>query len=182
MTENDFHRSILARPSEAVATWLVLADWLEERNDPRHELVRLQFDAGYRPDLSEPQRDAHIRDLIMNGMNPVAPRLSNSIGMIFTLIPPGRCQIGSPLSEPGRSHDEYLHAVEITRPYLMGVHPVTQQQFRTVRGFNPSHFKDLVTPSQEFERFPVDSVTWNQAAEFCADLSEREEEKRAGRS
>ena len=61
----------------------------------------------------------------------------------------------------------------LTRDYFLGTYEVTQEQFEKVMGHNPSRFKG--------KTLPVDSVTWNEALEFCRKLSEMPEEKAAGR-
>jgi formylglycine-generating enzyme required for sulfatase activity len=48
----------------------------------------------------------------------------------------------------------------------MGIHPVTQAQWKAVMGSNPSHFKG--------RHLPVESVSWDGCREFCSKLSERE--------
>jgi uncharacterized protein (TIGR02996 family) len=65
MDEEAFLRSIAEEPASAAATWLVLADWLEERADPRAELVRLCHDPHSSPRLSPRQRDNRIRMLLV---------------------------------------------------------------------------------------------------------------------
>src|SRR5204863_104430 len=74
------------------------------------------------------------------GVRPVAPEVVNSLGMRLALIPPGRFRMGSPASEKGRQPDEPVHEVEISRPFYLGVFPVTQAQYQKVTGSNPSHF------------------------------------------
>src|SRR5687768_17601528 len=69
MDEQGFLQALLADPAGA-ETWLVLADWLEERDDPRFELVRLQHDRHYRPDLSPAGRDARVGELLASGLRP----------------------------------------------------------------------------------------------------------------
>ncbi len=55
------------------------------------------------------------------------------------------------------------HQVTITKPFYMGAHEVTQQQYETVMGTNPSSVKG--------GNLPVETVSWNDAYAFCAKLS-----------
>ena len=55
---------------------------------------------------------------------------TNSIGMKFVRIGPGRFAMGTPEHEPNRMGNEKRHEVRITRAYLLGVHEVTRGQFR----------------------------------------------------
>ena len=68
-------------------------------------------------------------------------------------LPPGRFTMGSSSSEIGRSDDEVLHDVEITRPFFIGQFEVTQQEWRTVMGTAPSQFGACGN------RCPVENVT-----------------------
>ena len=55
----------------------------------------------------------------------------NSIGMKLVRIPAGEFDMGSPASEPGHVANEGpVHRVRITRAFEMGVHEVTNVQFR----------------------------------------------------
>src|SRR5262249_44502238 len=79
------------------------------------------------------------------------------------------------------------HEVEITGPFLLGVHPVTQEEYERVTGSNPSWFAATGQGASEVEkidtkRFPVESVSWDDAVAFCERLSELPEEVAAGRS
>jgi uncharacterized protein (TIGR02996 family) len=174
-------RSIAEDPLNAAATWLVLADWLEERDDPRAELVRLCHDPRYQPELTPEQRDDRIRALLESGVRPCVPTFTNSIGMMFAQIPAGKFLMGSPRSEADRSRDEGpQHKVEITRPFFLGVFPVTQEQYEKVVGKNPSFF----TRHSKFAggpTHPVEEVSWDQAVEFCRKLSARAKEKSSER-
>jgi formylglycine-generating enzyme required for sulfatase activity len=111
----------------------------------------------------------------------------NAIGMRLKLIPRGRFLQGSPAEEEQRSEDEGpQHEVVITRPFYLGVYPVTQEEYRRVMGRNPSHFcaedggKETVT-GLSTERFPVEMVSWEDAVVFCEQLSALPQEKAAGR-
>jgi formylglycine-generating enzyme required for sulfatase activity len=70
-----------------------------------------------------------------------------------------------------------LHLVRITKPYLMGIHEVTQQQYEDVMHVNPSHFSpkgkgQIRVDGVDTRSFPVETVTWYDAVEFCNRLSE----------
>jgi formylglycine-generating enzyme required for sulfatase activity len=86
--------------------------------------------------------------------------------MKFVVIPPGEFIMGSPKDEPGRRDDEALHKVTLTKPFQMGMHEVTQEQYEHVMGNNPSYSTGA--------NKPVEKVSWNDAVEFCRKLSEHE--------
>ena len=89
--------------------------------------------------------------------------------------------MGSPESEEEREEDERQHAVELTRAFWAGVHPVTQQQYQAVTGENPSYFqaagegKDGQWRGWTRVGFPVEQVSWEEATAFCTRLTQREE-------
>src|SRR5262245_25323343 len=67
--------------------------------------------------------------------------VTNDVGMRFKRIPRGTFRMGADRDDK----DAYegarpAHAVEISEDFYLGVHEVTQGQFRAVMGFNPSHF------------------------------------------
>jgi sulfatase modifying factor 1 len=125
--------------------------------------------------------------------------ISNSIGMKLAHIPPGTFTMGSPIGEKDRRTNEEQHEVEITKEFWLGIHEVTQKQFKEVMGYNPSCFsrdgegkagveykydKPAFSKAQapaDTSAFPVENVSWEEATEFCAKLSNRREEKRNGR-
>ena len=117
----------------------------------------------------------------------VGKELTNSIGMRLVLIPKGTFLMGSPKDEKSRGDDEDLHEVTITRPFYLGIHEVTQEEYEKVMGMNPSWFspdaggRDQVQ-GKDTRRFPVESVSWEEAVAFCEKLSALPEEKKAGRS
>lgn len=99
----------------------------------------------------------------------------NSLGMKFTLIPPGRFRMGSARSERERDDDETQHLVEITKPFYIGVHEVTQEDYEKLTGRNPSAYEDF--DDLDTKRFPVEEVTWEDAVKLCEILSEKEGKK-----
>jgi formylglycine-generating enzyme required for sulfatase activity len=105
-------------------------------------------------------------------------------------IAPGQFIMGLPdegNSWPFPEWDVKPHTVDITRRFYIGVHEVTQQQFQTVMGSNPSWHAATgggapLVRSLDTARLPVENMTWREAAEFCKRLSDRSAEAAAGRS
>src|SRR5947209_5467446 len=97
------------------------------------------YQSDYRRVLPAERRDERVRQLLASGVGPVAPTLVNSIGMELVLIPAGTFLMGSPDGE-GDEDERPQHEVEITRPFLLGACPVTQEEYERVMGINPSWF------------------------------------------
>jgi formylglycine-generating enzyme required for sulfatase activity len=113
--------------------------------------------------------------------------ITNSLGMRFASIPPGSFLMGSPPGEEGRASFELQHEVTLTRGLYLGVHEVTQGQWKRVMGGNPSHFSSSGGGKRNVKGldtndFPVESVTWYDAEAFCKQLSGLPEEKRMERA
>jgi formylglycine-generating enzyme required for sulfatase activity/serine/threonine protein kinase len=109
----------------------------------------------------------------------------NSYGMRLKLIKPGTFQMGSPDGEA--YEDEHpQHTVEITRPFYLGVYPVTQAEYVRVTGLaNPSWFSKenggkSAVEGLDTSRFPVETVSWDEAAAFCEALNRLDGKKPAG--
>ncbi len=96
----------------------------------------------------------------------------NSLGMKFVLLPAGEFIMGSPESEREPRPEETQHSVTLTLPFQLGMHEVTQAQYESVMGANPSNFTG---PNN-----PVEQVSWDDAMEFCRRLSELPKEAAAG--
>lgn len=106
--------------------------------------------------------------------------ITNSIGLELIQIPAGEFFMGSASTDSGAREDEQpRHRVRISNSFYLGVYEVTQEEFESVMGTNPSYFKNLV--DQDCLRFPADCVTWHDAVEFCQRLSGLPAEKQAGR-
>jgi formylglycine-generating enzyme required for sulfatase activity len=106
--------------------------------------------------------------------------------MQFVLISEGHFVMGSPVNEPERGNNEFMHPVTIGLPLLLGVHPVTQFQYQQVMGVNPSSYSPTGLAQTEVagldtRNFPVEWVSWLDAVEFCNRLSAFSAERAAGR-
>jgi formylglycine-generating enzyme required for sulfatase activity len=110
---------------------------------------------------------------------------ANSIGMEFIAVPGG---IGTLGIERRGDETRAPHYVRISKGFLIGAHEVTQEEFAVVMSTRPSVFSrdgqkadDVVKalgkgaiPNPDTSHHPVDSVSWEDAAEFCRMLSEKE--------
>jgi formylglycine-generating enzyme required for sulfatase activity len=132
----------------------------------------------------------------------VPAEITNSIGMRLVLIPPGQFEMGSSEQEVQRlieqakqrgatrprdmAREAPKHRVRITKPFYLGTCEVTQSEYESVMGDNPSYFsstgdgKDLVA-GEDTSRLPVEAVPWGSAFEFCQKLSILSTEIAAGR-
>jgi uncharacterized protein (TIGR02996 family) len=158
------------------ALYLILADWLEEHDDPRRaELLRLHrrlLATCWEPD-EHPERDAQqarLVQLLAEGVQPCVPRrslpLDHGVEMVFAWLPPGTFRMGNPPNEEWHRDEETQHQVTLTKGFWMGVYPVTQAQWQAVTGNNPGHFKG--------DDRPVENVSWEDCQAFCEQLSKRD--------
>jgi eukaryotic-like serine/threonine-protein kinase len=86
---------------------------------------------------------------------------AGGIAVDLVLIPSGEFQMGS---QNDFFSEDPIHMVSFRSGFLLGKCPVTQEQWQAVMGYNPSAFRD--SPNH-----PVDSISCDQAAEFCRRLS-----------
>ena len=74
---------------------------------------------------------------------------------------PGEFTMGSSATEEDR--DEIQHRVRLTRGFWLGKYPVTQAQWKSVMGDNPSYFKG--------DNLPVENVSWNDFQKFVHEIN-----------
>ncbi len=171
-TVESLRQALMVDPADDMA-WLALADSLEEDGCPDcAELIRLRESLRLDEDEDHVRRakEAELRHLLAQGICPIMPRrrviLSAEAVLDLVLIPPGSFWMGSPENEPGRMTDEGpRHRVTLSRPFWLGVYPVTQAQWRSVMSDNPSRFLGA--------QRPVEQVTRADALAFCAVLKRR---------
>jgi formylglycine-generating enzyme required for sulfatase activity len=136
------------------------------------------------------------------------PSFTNSLGMALKLLPAGEFLMGSPKAEQDEvvasANEEHgqraarlvrgsvtpegpQHKVKISQPFYLGVYAVTQAQYTKVMDKNPSYFSAKgegkgKVKGLDTSRFPVESVSWQDAQKFCAKLSALPGEKAARRA
>jgi formylglycine-generating enzyme required for sulfatase activity len=89
-------------------------------------------------------------------------------GLELVWIPEGNNAVGVPAMAEGPAPNEFpVTDVYFTRGFWLGKYEVTRGQFTNVMGSNPSSMHLGAD-------YPVTSVTWDEAMEFCRKLNERE--------
>ena len=92
-------------------------------------------------------------------------RLEDGVEIEFVEIPAGKFEMGS---NSGGSDEEPVRQVRISRSFQLGKYPVTQEQWETLMGSNPSGFKGA--------RRPVERVSWDHVQEFIGKMSRRKDD------
>jgi len=113
-----------------------------------------------------------VIQLILKEVN----KKSKSTGMELAAIGPGEFTMGSPQTEAGRRPDEPEHVVRITWAFLLATVEVAQEEYQLVMKTNPSGFQAKGPGKNKVggmstRWFPVETVTWYDAVEFCNRLS-----------
>ena len=104
---------------------------------------------------------------------PVA--FENDLGMRFVLIPAGTFLMGSPDDEKWRDADEVQREVTISKPFYMSIYEVTNAQYRAWR---PDHnCGEYVGHDMNGDRQPVVEVSWLDATDFGAWVSDQDESR-----
>ncbi len=106
--------------------------------------------------------------------DPLALDLGDGVTLELVQIKAGTFLMGSSDSDrEGKDNEKPQHPVTISKDFLMGKFPVTQEQYQRIMGENPSAFsakgkeRDKIA-GLDTRRFPVEMVSWKDAKRFCA--------------
>jgi formylglycine-generating enzyme required for sulfatase activity len=99
--------------------------------------------------------------------------LTTHLGQTLKLVLPGKFGMGAGRREPGRRSNEIEKQIELTRPYYMGEHEVTNAEFKR---FKSQHDSGVLGRAllDEADR-PVVNLSWEEAVRFCNWLSEQQD-------
>jgi formylglycine-generating enzyme required for sulfatase activity len=92
------------------------------------------------------------------------------LGVEMVHVSGGSFEMGKNLGSGGGSDVTPVHTVTVSGFY-MGKYQVTQEQYQTVMGSNPSIFLSNPTEGETQNRRPVEGVSWYDALMFCNKLS-----------
>jgi len=125
--------------------------------------------------------------------------IAAGVKMAFCWIPAGEAQLGSPKAErdavlkqmidekvvnvkDGKapewlaSESESLRGKFNTKGFWLGKYPVTQEEWKTVMGANPSDFdgkRDNKAKGLDTLRYPVENLSWNDCQKFLDKVNSR---------
>ena len=91
--------------------------------------------------------------------------LGSGVTLEMVYVPEGTFLMGSPEREKGRYDNEGPQHQVTVSSFFLGKYPVIQEQWKTVTGKNPFEFTGA--------NHPIETVSWNEAMEFCRQLSEK---------
>ena len=82
--------------------------------------------------------------------------------------PPATFTMGSPAEESGRTPEETLHQVTLTKGFWLGMYPLTQEKYSVIADCaglraRPANFGGL--------RRPVETVDWYSVERWCKELT-----------
>ncbi len=169
-----FNKKILLVP--AVLLIGALAYWLF----PKSESIfsGMESDKGKVIDDTLPPRNPSPEVLLDNSSltkpveqksNPQigSPTSSSTFSSDYPLVyvAGGTFTMGSPKTEKDRYNDECQHQVTV-KSFQIGKYEVTQKQWKSVMGPNPSFFKGC-------DDCPVENVSWSDVQQFISKLNEK---------
>jgi formylglycine-generating enzyme required for sulfatase activity len=98
--------------------------------------------------------------------------LTTGQGQVMQLVQPGELVLGAPRREQGRRPNEVLRSVRLTRLFYIGQKEVSNREFRDFRPMHTSgaeKYRELAADNN-----PAVMLSWNDAAEYCNWLSQRD--------
>jgi formylglycine-generating enzyme required for sulfatase activity len=91
-------------------------------------------------------------------------RSQSTDGIEMVFVKGGTFTMGSPTNEAKRGIDETQHQVTLS-DFQIGKYEVTQKQWTSIMGSNPSNFKG--------DNLPVEQVSWNDVQQFIQKLNQK---------
>lgn len=122
---------------------------------------------GYPQTLS-----ATLRSVEAVAQDSIAKILKSPAGQTMRRVEPATFSMGASRSEVGRRANEVIVPVTVTRPFLIGVHEVTNKEFAEYRENHDSGTS--LHPSLGADNNPVANISWADAVQYCNWLSQRE--------
>lgn len=134
------------------------------------EYARISLRVLQTPQLKGERSD----EWILRDLKPSSPKkiTSTTTGMQFVRIPAGEYMRGSSiLDKDAEDNEKPQHRVRITQDFYLGIHEVTQGEWKAIMGTEPWKGKEYV---KEGKDYPATYVSWNDAKDFCTKLGQKD--------
>ncbi len=100
--------------------------------------------------------------------------LNNGVVLEMVSIPNGSFIMGTPKDETATTEDERPKHLVTLKSFFFGKYPITQAQWREITYFPKIKYELESEPSYfKGDNLPVECVSWHEAQEFCARLSQK---------
>ncbi|MEA5568942.1 SUMF1/EgtB/PvdO family nonheme iron enzyme [Anabaena sp. UHCC 0399] len=100
--------------------------------------------------------------------------LNNGVELEMVSIPGGSFIMGASKDESGTVEDERPQHLVTLKPFFLGKYLITQAQWREVANFPKIKYELESEPSYfKGDNLPVECISWYEAQEFCARLSQK---------
>lgn len=98
--------------------------------------------------------------------------MNSILGINFIEIPKGMALLGAVNSDMLARLNEPMQYLQELDSFWISQYLITQSQFVRIMGYNPSYHSNKLNSlkSLSTDIFPVESVSWNDAVEFCCRL------------
>ncbi|MBQ7251693.1 MAG: formylglycine-generating enzyme family protein [Kiritimatiellae bacterium] len=138
---------------------------IEEENAARKAKAKAEEAAREAKEKAEEEAREAAREAVVQALAVAGTRagetktitLPGGVQMEMVWCQPGRFTMGS---NDGDSDERPVHEVTLTKGFWMAKTEVTQAQWKSVMGENPSDHEGE-------DSLPVESVSWNDCQEFC---------------
>ncbi|MFM6750486.1 MAG: caspase, EACC1-associated type [Dolichospermum sp.] len=166
----------LQRQQEQQATKELQSQQEAEKNKSGYQLKTFEFETAeisLKSQLLGLVRKPEIKYISKSGKY-FTEDLENGIFLEMVHIPGGTFIMGSPENEEGYNKSQNPQHQVTVPAFFMGKYPVTQKQWQIVAALPKININLEPKPSQfQSDNLPVESVSWYDAQEFCARLSQK---------
>lgn len=106
---------------------------------------------------------------------------ANGAGIVMRIMPPGKFNMGSPKRSSWDLRKVQVE-VTLTKAFYLGTTEVTQKQWESVMGYNPSYYTRKVNDTEvrrqldsvDTAAFPAECMSWYDMINYCNALSKRD--------
>ena len=165
MSSEGAEKNALMHFNAPVPEWEDGAELLEKVEQPSRQLIRLaeqaveELERSGKSSIADNIRTWLVKkDALKTGVVKMLI-LPGGAKMEMIYCAPGEFVMGSPEDEKGRDKKETQHKVKLTKGFWLGRCPITQEQWQSVMGSNPSHFKGDA-------HLPVENISWHDCKKF----------------